>query len=65
LERRHFIFVYRGVATAISADVGFVGDEIVWRLVQRVDAKPTLATPIMAYRGSTTRSPFITLAVRN
>jgi HK97 family phage major capsid protein len=50
---------------AMSADVGFDTDEMVFRFSLRLDGKPAYASPITPYNGSnTTRSPFIVLAAR-
>jgi HK97 family phage major capsid protein len=49
---------------AISADVGFVSDQIVWRFTLRVDGKPLWGSAITPYNGGSTRSPFVSLAAR-
>jgi HK97 family phage major capsid protein len=49
---------------AVSFDAAFVSDQVIFRMVYRVDAKPKYASPITPANSSTTRSPFITLATR-
>jgi HK97 family phage major capsid protein len=63
-DLRHYIIIDGGINPAISADVRFLNDEIVWRFVLRVDGKSAFASPITPYAGSTTRSPFVALASR-
>lgn len=60
----HYILVDGGVMPAVSADVQFVNDEIVFRFVWRLDGQGAFASPIMPYSGSTTRSPFVALGAR-
>jgi HK97 family phage major capsid protein len=49
---------------AVSFDAAFVSDQIVFRMVYRVDGKSKYASAITPANSSTTRSPFITLATR-
>jgi hypothetical protein len=48
----------------VSFDAVFVSDQILLRMVYRVDGKGKYASPITPANSSTTRSPFITLATR-
>jgi HK97 family phage major capsid protein len=50
--------------TAISADVRFINNEIAFRFTMRIDGAPLWASPITPYNGTSTRSPFVTLAAR-
>jgi HK97 family phage major capsid protein len=49
---------------AMSGDVAFLSDEIVFRFVWRVDGKPLWASAITPFNGGSTRSPFVSLAAR-
>ena len=49
---------------ATSMHVKFTTDEIVWRFIQRVDGRPWLTSALTPRNGSTTISPFVTLAAR-
>ncbi len=60
----HYIVIDGGLRPALSADVLFDDDELVWRFVLRVDGRSAFASAITPYAGSTTRSPFITLGNR-
>jgi HK97 family phage major capsid protein/HK97 family phage prohead protease len=51
------------MAWALSADVMFVNDQVVFRLTWRVDARPLVSAPISASDGDT-RSAFVALAAR-
>ncbi len=53
-----------GVQTAQSIHVLFLYDESVFRFVYRCDGQPALASALTPYKGSTTQSPFVTLAAR-
>ena len=53
-----------GLQAAISADVPFLTDEVVFRFALRVDGKPLWASAITPFNGGSTRSPFVTLAAR-
>lgn len=59
-----YIAVMGDLKTAVSAHVQFVSDQLVFRFTLRVDGMPAWASPITAYNGSGTRSPFIALAAR-
>jgi HK97 family phage major capsid protein len=51
-----------GIQTAMSIHVQFVNDEIVYRWTMRVDGQPSWNSALTPYKGSATRSPFVTLA---
>lgn len=53
-----------GVQAATSMHVAFLTDEMVFRITYRVDGKPMWATTLTPFKGSLTKSPFITLAQR-
>lgn len=53
-----------GVKSASSIHVRFLYDENVFRFIYRVDGKPIWTKPLTPYKGSTTVSPFVTLAKR-
>ena len=48
----------------ISADVDWTSDQVLLRLVWRVDGRPLYATPVTSYSDGTLRSPYIALAQR-
>lgn len=54
-----------GVKAASSIHVRFLYDENVFRFIYRVDGKPIWNKPLTPYKGSSTMSPFVTLAKRN
>lgn len=54
-----------GVKAASSIHVRFLYDENVFRFIYRVDGKPIWNKPLAPYKGSSTVSPFVTLAKRN
>jgi hypothetical protein len=49
---------------AISGDVLFLSDQVVFRFKLRVDGKPLWTSPITPFNGTQTRSPFVALAQR-
>lgn len=51
-------------AFALSADAGFLTDELVMRFTLRIDGQPEWSSALAPYNGAPTRSPFITLAAR-
>ncbi|MGC1861900.1 MAG: phage major capsid protein [Methylocystis sp.] len=59
-----YIIVDGGLKSAISADVYFISGQAAFRFVLRVDGMPAWASPITAYNGTGSRSPFVTLAAR-
>ena len=54
-----------GMQSAESIHVRFIYDENVFRFVQRVDGQPMVKSALTPYKGSATRSPFVTLAARS
>jgi len=59
-----YIVVDGGVKAALSVDAYFVSEQLAFRFVLRVDGMPAWASPVTAYNGSGTRSPFVALAAR-
>ena len=53
-----------GVQAATSMHVAFLTDEQVFRITYRVDGKPMWSVPLTPFKGTNTKSPFITLAGR-
>jgi HK97 family phage major capsid protein len=53
-----------GVQAATSMHVAFLTDEMVFRITYRVDGKPMWSVPLSPFKGSNTKSPFISLATR-
>lgn len=53
-----------GVQAASSMHVAFLTDENVFRITYRVDGQPLWNSALTPFRGSNTKSPFITLANR-
>lgn len=54
-----------GVNAASSMHVAFLTDEMVFRITYRVDGQPMWYAPLTPFKGSATKSPFITLATRS
>ena len=54
-----------GVKAASSIHVRFLYDESVFRFIYRVDGKPIWNKPLTPYKGSSSVSPFVTLAKRS
>ena len=53
-----------GVQMATSMHVAFDTDEMRFRITYRVDGKPMWSKPLAPFKGSTSRSPFVTIAQR-
>lgn len=53
-----------GVQMATSMHVAFDTDEMRFRITYRVDGKPMWSKPVAPFKGSTSRSPFLTIAQR-
>lgn len=53
-----------GVQAASSMHVAFLSDQMVFRITYRVDGAPIWHAPLTPFKGSATKSPFITLAAR-
>ena len=53
-----------GVQAATSMHIAFLTDEMAFRITYRVDGRPMWAVPLTPFKGSLTKSPFITLAQR-
>jgi len=54
----------RGLAIAASSEYSFNTDETCWKFVLRTDGQPIPSSAITPKNGSTTTSPFVTLATR-
>lgn len=53
-----------GAQAATSMHVAFLTDEMVFRITYRVDGRPMWTIPLTPFKGSATKSPFVTLAGR-
>lgn len=53
-----------GIQAAQSMHVAFLTDEQVLRITYRVDGEPIWNAPLTPFKGSATKSPFVTLASR-
>lgn len=53
-----------GVNTATSMHVAFVTDEMAFRITYRVDGEAMWNAPLTPFKGSLSKSPFVTLATR-
>ena len=53
-----------GVQAQTSMHVAFLTDEMVFRITYRVDGKPMWYKPLTPFKGTTLKSPFVTLATR-
>ena len=53
-----------GVNMATSMHVAFLTDEMVFRITYRVDGKPMWSAPLTPFKGTLTKSPFISLGAR-
>jgi HK97 family phage major capsid protein len=53
-----------GIQSASSIHVKFITDETAFRFVYRVDGQPLWHSALTPYKGTTTVSPFVTLAAR-
>lgn len=54
-----------GVQAQTSMHVAFLTDEMVFRITYRVDGKPMWYKPMTSFKGSTQKSPFVTLQTRS
>ena len=54
-----------GVSRASSVHVRFLYDEQIFRFIYRVDGQPIWSKPLTPYKGSSSVSPYVTLAKRN
>lgn len=59
-----YMIIDAGFSTVLSVDVAFLSDEIAWRFTWHLDGQPSWLSPVTPYAGSSTRSPFVTLAER-
>lgn len=66
VDRRSYLIGLRQDATLdVSTQIGFKESEVWFRLNCRIDGQPALAAPITPRVGSTTLSPFVSLATRS
>lgn len=54
-----------GIKAASSIHVRFIYDESAFRFVLRLDGQPLWNSAVTAFKGSTTRSPYVALATRS
>lgn len=54
-----------GIQQAASMHVRFVYDEMTFRFVYRVDGQPLWRSAVTPFKGSATKSPYVTLATRS
>ena len=54
-----------GINQASSIHVRFLYDEQIFRFIYRVDGQPIWSKPLTPYKGSSSVSPYVTLAKRN
>ena len=59
-----YVIATGGLQIAVSEHPAFNADETAWRFVLRYDGQPILNSAITPKNGTTTLSPFVTLAVR-
>jgi HK97 family phage major capsid protein len=59
-----YILLDGDMATELSAAVRFLDDQMVWRFVLRIDGQSMFASPVTPFRGTGSRSPYVTLAAR-
>lgn len=61
-----YLLIEKGPMEATSSiHVRFVYDETTFRFVYRLDGQPVWNSALTAYKGSTTRSPYVALATRS
>lgn len=61
-----YLLIEKGpMEAASSIHVRFVHDETTFRFVYRIDGQPVWNSALTAYKGSTTRSPYVALATRS
>jgi HK97 family phage major capsid protein len=60
-----YLIIDGGLRSAVSMEVSFLNDQAVLKFTWYVDGRPSVATPVLPYNGSSvTRSPFVTLPAR-
>lgn len=59
-----YMMIDKSVAAATSIHVAFLTGEQAFRFIYRVDGQPVDNKPITPYKGTSTQSPFVTLATR-
>ncbi len=64
VDLSQYVTISAAANVALSLHLRFDTDEAVFRITQLIDGKPIWSSPITPYVGSTTRSPFVTLAAR-
>lgn len=64
-DMSQYLMIEKGSVDAqVSMHVRFLYDENVFRFVYRADGEPSWNAPLTPYKGTTTYSPFVTLATR-
>ena len=53
-----------GINAATSMHIAFLTDEMVFRITYRTDGKPMWKDAVTPFKGSNSRSPFVTIAQR-
>ena len=62
---KHYLVIDKGgVNSSSSIHVKFLSDQMTYKWTYRVDGQPLYSSAVTAYKGSTTRSPFVALATR-
>lgn len=62
---KNYLIIDRGgVNSASSIHVKFISDQMTYKWTYRIDGQPLFSSAVTAYKGSTTRSPFVALATR-
>lgn len=59
-----YLFIDKSIQQASSIHVAFLTDEMAFRATYRVDGQPAWATVLTPFKGTSTLSPFVTLATR-
>lgn len=62
---QYFMIEKGGIDAQVSMHVRFLYDEQIFRFIYRADGQPAWIAPLSPYKGSTTYSPFVTLATRS
>lgn len=63
-DLNQYVLLDGGLKSALSLDVLFQSDQVVFRFVWRGDGKPAWPSAITPFNGGATRSPFVMLAQR-
>jgi HK97 family phage major capsid protein len=63
-DMSQYIMIDRDVQAASSIHIQFTTDQVAFRFVYRCDGQTKWSAPLTPYKGSSTLSPFVTLATR-